>query len=121
MQESMLQLIRERRYVSFWELELYLPRFSGPLALEQGQDGSNVILWHRCSAEGIAALSALLQQEVVTTEAVEVMVYLLDGCPASVLPPLPLAHGRNYPSPHWLPVTLTAVGTCLPAPHTLTQ
>ena len=91
------------------------------LALEQGQDGSNVILWHRCSAEGIAALSALLQQEVVTTEAVEVMVYLLDGCPASVLPPLPLAHGRNYPSPHWLPVTLTAVGTCLPAPHTLTQ
>jgi hypothetical protein len=69
MANKILALVKERRHVSFVELDREIEGFiGGEHALElSGEKHSNIIIWVNMTEEGSAAIRALLGQKLVHT------------------------------------------------------
>lgn len=102
MKEQILDFIRERRHVSFVELERLLgDQMDGDYALWIGNE--NIILWSGVSQQFADTFNDLVRTGAVRLVPASLFIYLADG---KVLG-LPLVKGRyRYKQPHWLPVTL---------------
>jgi hypothetical protein len=101
MREKILTYVRERRYVSFVELERFLGgEMSGDFNLFKGD---NVVLWSGVSERFAEAFASLVETGQVRLVPTSPLVYLIDGKALR----LPLVKGRyRYKKPHWLPVVL---------------
>lgn len=100
LEDRIVEFIRQRRYVTFVELERYFGEFSGEYTW--WLDGRcNLLLWSGMSEVFIDTLSALLKRGAVVMRPASLLTYLVDGC----ILKLPLAKGRyRYRTPHWVPV-----------------
>jgi len=104
MREKILNLVRERRHVSFVELERLLgDAMAGDLGITLHDD--NTILWLGVSEQFAEAFNDLVKSGAVRLKPTSLLVYLVDGKALT----LPLVKGRyRYKQPHWLPVVLDA-------------
>jgi len=103
MKQRILDLVRERRHVSFAELERFLGAdMTGDGQLTLGGNDS-VVLWSGVNDAFAGAVSDLLQSGVVKLVPTSWLTYAADGAMLG----LPLVKGRyHYRRPHWLPAVL---------------
>lgn len=99
---AILELVRDRDYVSFLELEREVPGFSGELSIGV-PDCDNLIFWHAASAEAIAGLQHLLSTDQVHLKTCSSFIYAVDGAIVTIPQ---AAKRRSYSKLHWLPVTV---------------
>ncbi|HOR00069.1 MAG TPA: hypothetical protein PLJ35_14740 [Anaerolineae bacterium] len=103
MKQRILDLVRERRYVSFVELERLLGEGMAGDGCATLGDNENVVLWSGVNDAFAGAVSDLLQSGAVKLVPTSWMTYAADGAMLS----LPLVKGRyRYRRPHWLPAVL---------------
>jgi hypothetical protein len=99
MAAQILDLVTQRRAVSFAELSREIDGFSGDFEL--GYRDHNIVLWHRASEEADLALQHLTDAGAIHAVPTTAFVYLIDGMAIR----LPIARQvRRYKKPHWLPV-----------------
>lgn len=103
MKQRILDLVRERRHVSFAELERHLGAdMAGDGCATLGGNDS-VVLWSGVNDAFAGAVSDLLQSGAVRLVPTSWLTYAADGA----LHDLPLVKGRYcYKRPHWLPAVL---------------
>lgn len=104
MKEQILNFVRERRRVSFVELERLLgDRMSGDYDIVLGSENENIILWVGVSEQFAETFNDMVKTGAVRLKPTSLFVYLVDGKALT----LPLVKGRyRYKQPHWLPVVL---------------
>ncbi len=102
MREKILNLVRERRHVSFAELERLLgDAMVGDCDITLRDE--NTILWSGVSEQFAETFNDLVRTGAVRLKPASLFVYLVDGKALT----LPLVKGRyHYKQPHWLPVVL---------------
>ena len=103
MKTTILTLIKDRQHVSFNELTLSIPGFSGDLAMIHGDD-PNIILWHALSEEAFKTLTSLLDDGQIFIHPTNAILYSIDGGTLD-LPTVKRPPSKGYKSPHWYPVT----------------
>ncbi len=102
MKEQILNFVRERRHVSFAELERLLgDAMVGDCDITLLDE--NVILWSGVSEQFAETFNDLVRTSAVRLKPTSLFVYLVDGKALT----LPLVKGRyHYKQPHWFPVVL---------------
>jgi len=103
LKQDILNLITERRWVSFAELANHIPGFKGDLILlfPATERYSNICLWSGISDAAAHAIADLQETKAIHPSPSCAMTYLLDGG----LLKMPIAKSfRHYKKMHWLPV-----------------
>lgn len=103
MKQRILDLVRERRHVSFAELERHLGAdMAGDGCATLGGNDS-VVLWSGVNDAFAGAVSGLLRAGAVRLVPTSSLTYAVDG----KLLALPVVKGAyHYRRPHWLPAVL---------------
>jgi len=103
MKTEILNLVRDRDFVTFVELSSVIPDFKGDNAMVL-VDFPNIVLWPWVSSLGIVALQDLLKSKEIHICPASILVYMADGN----FPSLDIAKGlRQYKAPRWLPITFS--------------
>ena len=100
LKERILEFVKERRHVSFVEIQDKFGRGDTAIEIE-----GNVILWANLKEEVVSAIIELLNERKLYANPTSVLVYAVDG---RILK-LPIAKRipkDGYKEPHWLPVVL---------------
>ena len=103
MAEQIVELVEERRSVSFAELENMIPGFGGgdKQWVLEGEGFSNIIMWVGLTDAACDALEELRAARRIHPTPASFLVYLIDGRMLQ----LPLAkRKRHYKKPHWAPI-----------------
>ena len=102
MRDQILELLSERRYVTFKELSDEIPGFVGDQSFEFAAH-SGLVLWPRISAHAAAILQQMLEHRTIYLHLTPLLNYLVEG----YISPLPLAKSvRAYKHPRWIPMTI---------------
>ena len=105
MKEQILEFIQKPDYVSFQELSRAVDGSNGNFTLPL-PDYENIIIWHSLSEQAGQALIELLSSKEIYIHRFSAQFAIGDG---EEFPPLPIAKKlKDYNSPHWFPVTLSA-------------
>ena len=98
MAEQILEMVTDRRGVTFAELEQIDGFSGGDLALMLGE---NIFMWTGLTEKAADAIGELRDLKQIHPVPTSVMTYAIDGKMLN----LPLAKARRaYKTPHWIPV-----------------